>query len=398
MDDIGAIADRLAERHRRLHDGSVGRHARSMAECLLLVDDEPGNLRALEALLAPCGYRLVRAPHAAVAMVAFERERPDLVICDLVMPDLDGVALLGLIRAHAHRSHTPVILVTAYTEREHRLRALRSGADEFLEKPIDHAILLARVNLLLRLKQSRDALVEQNRALQQAHREQRELTEFVVHDVKTPLGTLRAGLGQLRDGLGRGPAALEPILSRVDAAARRLSGSLEDLLWISRLEHDSFPVFRRPVALDDALRRMVERFAPTARAAAVELSLAAPNGVTLSTDERLVGRVLENLLDNAVRYTPSGGRIHLELRAHDDVELLVSNDGPTIPGVERERIFQKFVRGAMDSPCPGHPGIGLYFCRRAVEALDGDVRVTDVAGWRTSFSVRLPVVARAHPP
>src|SRR5690349_9545740 len=96
-----------------------------MSECLLLVDDEPRNLVALEALLQPFGHRLVRATSGAAAMEAFEREAPALVICDLVMPGCDGVEVLGRIRTHPHRNHTPVILVTAHIEREHRIRALR---------------------------------------------------------------------------------------------------------------------------------------------------------------------------------------------------------------------------------------------------------------------------------
>lgn len=362
-----------------------------MSTCLLLVDDEPRNLLALEALLGPLGHRLVRATSGTTALEAFERELPDLVICDLVMPGVDGVEVLQRVRAHASRAHTPVIVVTAYAEREDRIRAMRAGADEFLEKPVDEAILRARVATLLRLKRSRDELLAQHAALQQVRREQRELTEFVVHDVKTPLGTLRAGLMQIRDNLDRGANVLEPLLARVDAAAKRLAGSLEDLLWISRLEHHDFPVFCTPVAIADAMRRVVERFGPSAAVQDVELSLVSQGPITLSTDERLIGRVLENLLENAIRYAPSGGRVQIELRAGEDVELLVCNDGPPVPAIERRRIFDKFVRGRNEAPSPGHAGLGLYFCRRAVEALHGEIEVADVAGWRTAFSVRLPM-------
>ncbi len=285
-----------------------------MSACLLLVEDGPHDLPALEALLQPLGHRVVRVASGSTESEAFERDAPALVICDLLM------------------------------------------------------------------------------ALKALHREQRELTEFVEHDVRTPLGALRAGLRQIRDGIARGPAALDPILARVDAAARRLAGSLEDLQAISRLEHDSFPVFRQLVTMDDVIRRVVDRITPTIRAAEITLTVALRRATSLSTDERLVGRVLENLLENAVRYAPSGGRIQLELRAEPSaIELLVCNDGPPIARMERARIFEKFARGATDTPSPGHAGLGLYFCKRAVEALGGTIGVKDVPGWHTAFSVQLPL-------
>ncbi|HET6582444.1 MAG TPA: response regulator, partial [Nannocystaceae bacterium] len=140
-----------------------------MAKCLLLVDDDPRNLLALAALLAPEGFRLVHAHDGRAAVAAFEEVRPDLVLCDLAMPGMDGIEVLQRIRAHQSAAHTPFILVTAHTDRDCRLRALRAGADEFIEKPIDRAVLEARVRGLLRLKESRDALDRAHSELTRRH-------------------------------------------------------------------------------------------------------------------------------------------------------------------------------------------------------------------------------------
>src|SRR5689334_611430 len=113
---------------------------------LLLVDDEPANLRLLRALLAAGGYELTQAADGMSALNAFETDRPDLVLLDLRLPDIDGLEVLR--RMRAIDSHVPVVMVTAHSDREHRLRAVEAGADEFLEKPIDKPILLARVRTL----------------------------------------------------------------------------------------------------------------------------------------------------------------------------------------------------------------------------------------------------------
>jgi CheY-like chemotaxis protein len=144
---------------------------------LLLVDDDARNVMALVAVLEPMGHLLVHASDGATALELFEREEPDIVLCDLVMRGMDGLEVLRRIRGHRERGHTPVILITAYGEREPRLEALELGVDEFLEKPIDPAILRARVTTLLRLKVSRDDLANRHAALQRLQREQREILE-----------------------------------------------------------------------------------------------------------------------------------------------------------------------------------------------------------------------------
>jgi two-component system, sensor histidine kinase and response regulator len=361
-----------------------------MPKCVLIVDDDPRNLLALEVLLEPLGHRVVPAKNGKEAIRLFDGVAPDLVLCDLVMHGCDGLEVLGSIREHPHRSHTPVILVTAHTEREHRLRALQAGADEFLEKPIDQAILTARVNTLLRLKESRDELAARHQALQQMRREQRELTEFVVHDIKAPLTKLRDGVAQLAQQLEEGPETLDPKVAALDTEVRGLTCMLEDLLWISRFEYMSLPVRRKTITLNEAVRRVIERYDAIASEREIELGVTWTQLVTVAADERLLDRILDNLLDNALRHTPPGGRVSVALQTDDGVEMSVCNDGDPVDPLERERIFDKFVRGASEPPCPGHAGLGLYFCKRAVEALQGDIRVADVPGWSTSFRVWLP--------
>jgi two-component system cell cycle response regulator len=172
-----------------------------MSKCLLLVDDDARNLLALEAVLGPTGHRLECARDGEMALRLFEELEPDLVLCDLAMPGMDGIEVLARIRAHPTRSHTPVILVTAHTEREHRVRALRAGADEFLEKPLDEAILTARLRTLLRLKDSRDMLTTRNDALMRLQREQREMTEFLVYDLKAQLQRVESQVAWVGENL-----------------------------------------------------------------------------------------------------------------------------------------------------------------------------------------------------
>jgi two-component system sensor histidine kinase/response regulator len=365
---------------------------------ILLVDDEPRNLALLEACLRPLGHELIRATDGAEALRLFDECRPDLILLDYVMPGLGGIGVLTQIRARQGGIRVPVILVTAHTDRLHRLQGLEAGADEFLEKPIDTAVLTLRVKMFLNLKASHDALAaskqeleERHRALKDAQREQRELTEFIVHDLKNPLSVVCSGLDFVRAEIRSNDADVLQAIADSSAAARRLSTMTSDLLTISRMEASEFTLHREAIRVTKLLRTVMQSF--TRRALENDIVLAPPLDLDLEiqADRPLLQRVLENILDNAFRYTPMRGRIAIEVRPGSGVEISVSNDGPSIPLQERKQIFEKFKRGNAESASCSNAGLGLYFCRRAIEAHGGVIEVTENLDFPTSFRISLPI-------
>jgi len=363
---------------------------------LLLVDDDPRNLIVLAALLDRSGHRLVRAEGGAQAIAAFETEAPDLVLCDLAMPRVDGMDVLAAIRAHPTRADTPIILVTAYAEREHRIRALQAGADDFLEKPIDEPVLVARVRTLLRLKHSRDALdaarlelAARHAAVERVQKEQRELTDFILHDLKVPLTALQLALDWSRANLDADPTTRADALDEASVAARRLATMSEDLVTISRLEQPGFPVRWSRVRIDALVEQVVARCHSALAHKNIDVELEPVRGVEVLADQHLLERVVENLIDNSLRHTPDGGRVCVQTAIEQGAAIVISNDGPPIAASDRSRIFDKFVRGASQRPHAGSAGLGLYFCKRAMQAQNGDVSLVEVPGWSTSFRVSL---------
>jgi two-component system, sensor histidine kinase and response regulator len=364
---------------------------------ILLVDDEPRNLALLGASLRPLGHDLVSASGGAEALRLFDENPPDLVLLDYVMPGLDGLEVLKEIRTRHGTTRVPVVLITAHSDRDHRLRGLEAGADEFLEKPIDRAVLLARVNTLLDLKASHDALAASNKELEQRHRalelariEQEELTGFIVHDLKNPLSMVCAGLEFAQGELQSQDSELARALSDSFQAAQRLSTMISDLLTISRMEAAEFTLHREAITVTKLLRTVTRSY--LRRAEENGIALAQPVDLTLqiSADPTLLQRVLENVLDNAFRYTPAHGRISVEARSRSGVEIWVSNDGPPIPIPDRQRIFAKFRRGHAENASRRNAGLGLYFCKRAVEAHGGAIEVIDNPDFATSFRISLP--------
>jgi two-component system, sensor histidine kinase and response regulator len=350
---------------------------------VLIVDDDARNLDVLEAVLGPAGYTCVRADSGRAALAQVAERRPDCVLLDLHMPGgLDGMDVLLHLRQGALHDQVPVIVVTAHDDREHRVRALQAGADDFLEKPIDTEILLARVRTVVNLRKARD---EQRRL----ERDQREFMQFVIHDLKNPLAILALNLGCLQTSDLADPDMRGAVDDSI-AATQRLQMMVEDLLTIARLEEvTAVPLEREPVEVSELVSAVVRSYSRLANAKSVDLVSHADARTVVNVDRAILVRVLENLVENSLRYTPSRGKVAFDARRDKDVFITVSNSGPAIPELERGRIFEKFVRSG-GRPSTQNTGLGLYFCKRALEAHGGGIDVVETAEYPAAFVIRLP--------
>jgi signal transduction histidine kinase len=291
------------------------------------------------------------------------------------------------------------------------LQGYGSGAVDILYKPFSPMILRSKVRVflelyntrrkladglaahqktLIELKASRDELEQRHRALEQAQRDHRELTEFIVHDLKNPLSIAYAGLDWASEQIPLSQGDLGQAIADSREATMRLRSMIEDLLTISRMEQSDFPLQREILSVARFLRSVVQGYAQRAQQNDIVLVPPSDAVVEVVADQRLLRRVVENILDNAFRYTPAKGRIAVSVRPSAGVEINVSNDGPVIPPPERRRIFEKFKRGAGERAVAGNAGLGLYFCKRAVEAHGGEIDVVSTQDWATSFRISLP--------
>lgn len=370
----------------------------SQPKRILLVDDHPKNLLVLEVHLQSLGHQLSFAQGGPQAIELFDTQAPDLVLLDLVMPGVDGLAVLTHIRAHSTRSHVPVIMISARSEHGSRLVGLQAGADEVLEEPVDAPILLARVHTLLalqdsrdQLQHSRDSLATRNRQLELLQREQRELIQFVVHDLKNQLFVVLGNLDWARRNVRAAETAeLLDVLDEGLVGALRLRSMVEDMLEVSNLEDASFRVRPELVPVRELLRPVLASYERKAEQKRVSIAPMPDMGWKLWADPSLLRRVFENLLDNSLRYAPDAGHVEVSARLGPRLEISISNDGPPIPAQDRERIFDKFARGSAEPPAVGSAGLGLYFCKRAIEAHGGQIRVLETPEWPTRFVIELP--------
>jgi signal transduction histidine kinase len=276
-------------------------------------------------------------------------------------------------------------------------RALLAGADDFLTKPVRPTELVVRVQAALKLRrlgaeirEHYDLVRRQRDDLMRLGLQKEMLMAFVVHDLKNPVG----GMDLLAQSLLRDrtlSAEARDSATQIRGSARRLMRLIHNLLDISRSEEGKLEPQRAAVDVSALLAEVAAELDAQAQAARVTLEVAA-DAITVSADRDLLRRVLENLTENAVRHAPPGTVIRLGAERRDGgVELRVTDRGAGIPLAMRDRIFDRFVQleASEGSASRGGRGLGLTFCKLAIEAHGGRVWVEDAAPGAT-LAVRLP--------
>jgi two-component system, sensor histidine kinase and response regulator len=366
---------------------------------ILVVDDHEPNRALAQDTLEDEGYRVVCASNGVEGVAAFERERPDCVVLDIRMPGLGGFEVCARIRALPGGEDVPVLFVTALRDVDAFDEALRSGGDDFLTKPVRPTELLLRVQAALKLRRLRaerhglyEILRQQRDDLMRASLYRERLTAFLVHDLKNPVNTMMLNAQLMLRDAGAVPTSREAAAS-ILGEARTLVRMIMNLLDISKGDEGRLVALRAPVDLAALVGEVLEGLSMRARDAAVGLG-AAVEVKGLEADADLLRRVLENLVENAIRHAPRGTTVQVSsARRGDEVELRIADEGRGVPPELRERVFERFVQAeAGPTSSRAGRGLGLAFCKLAAEAHGGRVWVEDGSPGAV-FCVRLPAVA-----
>jgi signal transduction histidine kinase len=386
-----------------------GKTKERAAPLVLVADDMEANAELLIDQLETLGFRTVVARDATSAIEACLAHRPDVVILDVSMPagelgveDRDaGFEVCRRLKRDARTARIPVIFVTALNDTTDRVKAIEAGGDDFLTKPHQRLVLGARVRSLLKLKGATDALEESLKRLRELQKVRDDLMKMIVHDLKTPLTSVLATLEMLRDGdFG---AVSEPqgrALSDAEAKAEDLLALIEDLLEVARIEEQSITLQPEPIAPAALLAEIVHdwglRFQQEGSSATTDVTDDAP---VIRADKVLLKRVISNLVQNAI--THSAGPVELRLsarKAPNGILFTVADNGPGIPPEYQEIIFRKFEQvRAQNAPRVRSSGLGLTFCRLAVESHGGRIWVQSAEGEGSTFHIQLPLEPQAAP-
>ncbi len=361
---------------------------------VLIVDDERHNRQLLEVMLAPERYLVLTAGSGDEALALAALQPPDLILLDIMMPEMDGYEVVARLKNDRATKHIPVIMVTALDDREARLRGMRAGAEDFLAKPVDRAELCVRVRNLLRLK----AYGQYVQRLEEVERLKTGFLSTVSHELRTPLTSIRGSLGLLASGaVGAMSADGLAVVAIAERNALRLMALINDILDLERLETGTMELQFAEVSVGSVLSRAMDSLATSGRHG-VTVEVPAVDATIRADADRIV-QVLVNLLSNAVKFSPSGETVTVAVGFPDNAaEFSITDRGRGVPAAHRRTIFERFHQVEIsDAREKGGTGLGLAICRTIIEQHGGTIGVDSAAGGGSTFWFRLPMSALPAP-
>jgi two-component system sensor histidine kinase/response regulator len=356
---------------------------------ILVVDDSAQNRAVLAATLEDEGHQLILCTSGPAAITAFESEKPDLILLDVNLPGTNGHEVCTRIRSLPAGTETPILFLTSQRDADAVDATLSAGGDDFLTKPVRPAELILRIRTALELKRTTAELRAHYDLVTRLQLQKEQLTGFVVHDLKNPVNSLDLHAQVLLRDTGLSEAARRSVL-HIRNEARVLDRLISNLLDISRGEEGRLILQRSELDVSTLAAVAFDVFELSARAKNVTL-VKRVEPISMLADPDAMRRILENLLENAIRHTPEGSSVELSVRATPaEVEIRVSDAGPGVPVELRERIFDRFFQVESEQePTRGAQGLGLTFVKVAVEAHGGTVEALD-SPTGAVFLIQLP--------
>lgn len=360
---------------------------------VLIVDDMSTTRLMLSRYVRQLGHEETTAANGIEALDLLRRRKFDLILLDVMMPEMDGYSVLEALKSDADLRDIPVVMISGVDEIESVVRCIERGAEDYLPKPFNATLLRARIGACLEKKRLWDDLEENYHQLQELERLRDSLTDMIVHDLRTPLASFLVGL-QTMDSLGPLSDLQRECLALSVDGGQTLLSMINDLLDISRMEQGTFPIEYSPLDIERVIETALRQVTQLAHDKNITLHYdLAPTLSTLLADDEKLCRVLVNLLGNGIKFTPPGGSVYIEVcKDGSDVRFAVRDTGEGIPPEAFERIFEKF--GQVESRLAGHKmstGLGLTFCKMAVEAHGGRIWVQSEPGNGSTFFFTLPL-------
>jgi len=365
---------------------------------ILLIDDEQPLRDEVSDWLQFEGHEVLTAANGRLGLALIIQEQPDLIICDIAMPEMDGRTVLLEVRANPMVNHIPFIFLTASATYESIRRGMDLGADDYLTKPFRHGDLLKAIESRLHKQAEQQARAQRqleavNKAFQE-EQERRLLKSRIVamfsHDFRNPLFAITSAVDLIENYGERLDAARKhSYLQRISGSARLLLQMLDDMLLAAELENGHLDYHPQPIELVPLVETILDEFRMI-YAHSHQFSFETTFAGVLTSDPKLLRAIATNLLSNAVKYSPTGTPIMVRLTGDPAaIVLQIIDQGVGIPAADRQHLFEPFYRAAHEQGIKG-TGLGLTIVHQAVTLCGGTIEVQSEVGQGSTFVVKLP--------
>ncbi len=364
--------------------------------CILVAEDHEPLLNAIRSILETEGYAVLAAADGRQALEIMEQERPDLILADIMMPQMDGYALYDAVRARSEWASIPFVFLTAKAERKDILAGKSLGVEDYLTKPFDPEMLVVTVR----------ARLERAQAMQQAAEAEfeqlkKQIVTVLSHELRTPLTYVRSYTDlALEDVPSLSPEILQHFLLGVKRGADRLVRLTEDLLILVQLDtgqmaRDFQTLAQRHDNLHEIVMHTLQKYEPTANVHGVQIVYQpAASLPPVRLFEPFFADALGRLVENGIKFSHGRGKqVWVTTRAVDDgVEIAVSDEGIGIPPEEIPHIFKRFRQIGRERLEQQGIGMGLAIAHEMVRLHNGTITVRSEPGQGSTFTIHLPAL------
>ncbi|MEM7591423.1 MAG: hybrid sensor histidine kinase/response regulator [Cyanobacteria bacterium P01_A01_bin.83] len=346
---------------------------------ILIVDDQLDNLRLLSEILVGNGYEVRKAINGSTALMGIKSFVPDLILLDINMPGMNGYQVCQKLKSDRNYKQIPIIFLSASNEVMDKVKAFEVGGMDYITKPFQVPEVLARVTTQIKLR--RFSQMREN------------LSKAIVHDLKNPLSVMTLTSSSLirRKCLsGKNLAALQTM----NVTAQRLDSLLNDLLMVAKMDAEQLVLHQTEVDLRELLiSKIIKQFKVAAEAKQINLISKIPDAnFKISVDVNLWQRAIENLLSNALKFSPPNSEITIEVTYPESskVNISVIDQGIGVKPGLHQQIFESYNTGEYIEGV-SQIGLGLSFCKMVIEAHGGKISLTDNHPCGAIFTVELNI-------
>jgi len=348
---------------------------------VLLIDDDRSLLLGLEAILKRSGYHVLTATNGDDGLYLAEQHRPDVIVCDVMMPPPNGLEVRRALARKPYLAPTPFIFLTARVSQADKVYGIDLGADDYITKPFDREELLARIRSVLRRAETsrRQGYVEAEAQLQELRRV---ISRIVSQKLRTPATRVLLAMdAMLNDKFAGDSAKQRAFVQMALDNAYRLNSLIEDLITLNDIDQGKLSQVRQVVDLQRDFHDPIQRCLKRWEERQLEVSTEVEPGVVIYAPVAGFRQSVVHLVDNACKFSPTGGRVRIQLQSIDQggCVFTVSDQGPGIPAALREKVFERYFQAGQDESQNEGLGVGLTIARAFARALGGDVTLLDAA-------------------
>jgi signal transduction histidine kinase len=347
---------------------------------ILAVDDNVIDIMTVEKLLDD-HYDLKTASTGEQALEIAADFRPDIILLDNMMPGLDGGDVCRRIRSDSRLRHTKIIMVSGKSRVSERIEAYKAGADDYITKPFNEDELLAKIRVYLRLK-----------SVEELDQFKTDVLTLLCHEARTPLNSLIAPVEMLMSEEEIEAEEKKLLIEMVHSASKRLHRFFENVMLLSYLKSGKLPLNPEPADLCDVVREAVCDAAAKAAEHNIIIEEKFDPCPAVSIDRQRIEMVITSILDNAIRFSPSGARVDVCLTGDDESVLVsVTDRGEGIDPDYLPYVFEELSDPDIEHHSKGQ-GLSLAIARQIVQQHNGTISAESTKGSGTTFTVKLPVM------